>query len=164
MPPPGRAGGLPAGLRFADVGFMQAFQRTYVRFQEEVYVRTDGRLGHRLAVVPCLLLHTTGRKSGLRRTCVLLYVPDGRDRIVVASNYGGDRPPAWLLNAQADPGVDIQVAREKSAVTARVVEPGAADYDRLWALVNERNHQRYRTYQTRTTRPIPVVVLTPAGG
>ena len=63
--------------------------------------------------------------------------------IVVASNGGADRPPGWLHNVKAQPGVEIQVGRRKSNATAEVLEPGHTDYDRLWKLVNAGNHQRY---------------------
>ncbi|GAA5154506.1 hypothetical protein GCM10023321_26430 [Pseudonocardia eucalypti] len=46
-------------------------------------------------------------------------------------------------------------------VTARAVRPGDADYDRLWDTVNAKNHNRYRAYQKATSRPIPIVALSP---
>ncbi|MEA2349293.1 MAG: hypothetical protein QOG86_234, partial [Thermoleophilaceae bacterium] len=82
--------------------------------------------------------------------------------LVVASNGGADKPPAWLHNLKADPDVEIQVGRERRKGTARALEPADPDYDRLWKIVNENNKDRYTAYQTQTTRPIPVVVLTPA--
>jgi hypothetical protein len=57
--------------------------------------------------------------------------------------------------------VEIQIARERQEGTARVVEPSDPDYGRLWKAVNDGNHDRYIAYQKQTTRPIPVVVLTP---
>jgi deazaflavin-dependent oxidoreductase (nitroreductase family) len=105
------------------------------------------------------VLTTTGRKSGLARTSVLVYADDGDHRVVVASNGGDDRPPAWLLNVQAHPAVHVQVGRERYDATARVVTPGDDDYHHLWQLVNSINGNRYDAYQAKTTRQIAMVVL-----
>jgi deazaflavin-dependent oxidoreductase (nitroreductase family) len=109
------------------------------------------------------MLRTTGRRSGSPRTAVLIYARDGADFVLVASNDGQDRPPAWFLNAEANPAVGVQVARRRADGRARVVEQGNADYPRLWRLANDGNHHRYEGYQQRTTRPIPLVVVTPGG-
>jgi F420H(2)-dependent quinone reductase len=127
----------------------------------KIYKATDGRLGHRLLWVPTLLLHTKGRKTGITRSSALVYARDGADLLVVASNGGSDRPPAWLLNLTADSNVEAQVGRDRRPATARVVLPDDADYERLMALCNANNKDRYAAYRKRTDRPIPVVVLTP---
>ena len=75
--------------------------------------------------------------------------------MVVASNGGDDRAPGWLHNVRAEPVVEVQVGAGRRHATARVVERGEPDYDRLWALVNANNHGRYDGYQARTTRPHP---------
>jgi deazaflavin-dependent oxidoreductase (nitroreductase family) len=84
-----------------------------LRVHEKLYKATDGRIGHRLLGVPTLLLRTTGRRSGVTRTNGLVYAADGADYLVVPSNGGADRPPAWLLNLEAKPEVEIQVGRER---------------------------------------------------
>ena len=132
-----------------------------LRIQQKLYVGTDGRLGHRMLGVPTLLLRTTGRRSGATRTNGLVYARDGDDYLVVASNGGADRPPAWLHNLSADPGVEIQVGRTRQRGTARVVEPSDPDYERLWKVANAGNRDRYTAYQQKTSRPIPVIVLKP---
>ena len=132
-----------------------------LRLHEWVYKLSDGRIGHRMLGVPTLLLETTGRRSGLTRVNALVYASDGADYLVVASNGGQDRPPAWLHNLRADPQVGIQVGRDRRHGRARIVEPSDPDYERLWRLVNENNRDRYTAYQKQTTRPIPVVALTP---
>jgi deazaflavin-dependent oxidoreductase (nitroreductase family) len=90
---------------------------------------------------------------------VLVYADDGATRVVVSSNGGSDRPPAWLLNVQADAAVHVQVGEERYEATARVVTPDDADYARLWLLVNSINGNRYDGYQTMTERPIAMVAL-----
>jgi F420H(2)-dependent quinone reductase len=130
-----------------------------LRLHEQLYKRTDGRVGHRMIGVPTLLLRTTGRRSGATRTNGLVYARDGDDYLVVASNGGADRPPAWLHNLRADPEVEIQIARERRKGIARIVEPSDPDYDRLWKVVNDSNHDRYSAYQKQTARAIPVIVV-----
>jgi deazaflavin-dependent oxidoreductase (nitroreductase family) len=135
---------------------------TALRVHESLYKATDGRVGHRMLGVPTLLLRTTGRRSGVERTNGLVYARDGADYLVVASKGGADKPPAWLLNLQAKPEVEIQIGRERQQARSRVVEPSDPDYERLWKIVNENNGDRYTAYQKLTSRPIPVVALTPA--
>lgn len=131
-----------------------------LRLHERLYKGTDGRIGHRMIGVPTLLLRTTGRRSGLTRTNALVYARDGADYLVVASNGGADQAPAWLHNLRANPGVEIQVGRERHKATSRVVGPSDPDYERLWKIVNENNRDRYSAYQKQTARAIPVVVVT----
>jgi deazaflavin-dependent oxidoreductase (nitroreductase family) len=133
-----------------------------LRIHDRIYKATDGRIGHRMIGVPTLLLRTTGRRSGATRTNALVYARDGDDYLVVASNGGADRPPAWLHNLKASPDVEIQVGRERRKGTARVLEPSDPSYDRLWKIVNENNRDRYSGYQKLTDRPIPVVAVTPS--
>jgi F420H(2)-dependent quinone reductase len=133
-----------------------------LRLHEQLYKRTDGRVGHRLIGVPSLLLRTTGRRSGAIRTNGLVYARDGDDYLVVPSNGGADRSPAWLYNLRANPDVEIQIARERQKATAIVVESSDPDYARLWKIVNDNNHDRYSAYQKQTARPIPVVVVRPS--
>ena len=133
-----------------------------LRVHEKLYVASDGRVGHKMIGVPTLLLRTTGRKSGATRTNGLVYALDGDDYLVVASKGGAPTAPAWLHNLRADPNVEIQVGRERRPATARVVEQSDPDYERLWKIVNENNNDRYTAYQEKTSRPIPIVKLTPA--
>jgi F420H(2)-dependent quinone reductase len=111
--------------------------------------------------VPTLLLRTTGRRSGATRTNALVYARDGENYVVVASNGGADQPPAWLYNVQAKPEVQLQVARKRENASARVIERSDPEYERLWRLVNENNHDRYTAYQQKTSRPIPLIAITP---
>lgn len=150
--------------------FTTRFVDPYLKLHRYVYERSDGRVGKHSNRIPALLLTTTGRKSGLARTNGLTYCRDRGDLIVVASNGGSDRPPAWLLNIQADPRVTLRVGRQVFAGSARVATDEEQAY--LWPLVNRTNRGmaplfhpgvtgRYDVYQRHTIRPIPVVVLTP---
>jgi deazaflavin-dependent oxidoreductase (nitroreductase family) len=139
-----------------------AFFNWFGKLHRRVY-ELNGSIGRRFAWIPCLVLTTTGRRTGQRRDSVLVYADDSADGatcVVVASNGGADRPPAWLLNLQADPSVHVQVGNEQYGATARVVTPDDPDYVRLWKLVNSINGNRYDGYQSKTTRPIAMVALT----
>jgi F420H(2)-dependent quinone reductase len=135
-----------------------------LRVHERLYKRTNGRIGHRMVGVPTLLLSTIGRRSGASRTNALVYARDGEDYLIVPSNGGDDRPPAWLHNLRAQPEIEIQIAREHRRGTARIIESTDPDHERLWKIVNDNNRDRYTAYQKQTTRPIPVVAITPTGG
>ncbi|MGH2855713.1 MAG: nitroreductase family deazaflavin-dependent oxidoreductase [Solirubrobacteraceae bacterium] len=144
------------------MGLTDAIQGPVLKLHGRLYERSDGRVGHKMIGVPTLLLRSTGRRSGASRCNALFYAADGSDYVLVASNGGSDRGPGWLFNVRAAPAVEIQVARKRSPGTARVLEPGDADYDRLWRLVNDNNHGRYDAYQRITARPIPLVVVSPS--
>lgn len=128
---------------------------------QALYDRSGGRIGHRMLGVPCLLLRTTGAKTGRPRTSALTYARDGETYLLAASVGGSPRAPGWYHNLLSDPEVEIQVGTRTMPVTARVVQRGEGEYDRLWAALNAVNHDRYSGYQQRTTRPIPVVAMTP---
>src|SRR5467141_1846181 len=110
-----------------------------LRLHQKLYVGSNGRVGHRMIGVPTLLLRTTGRRSGATRTNGLVCARDDDDYLLVASNGGADRPPAWLHNLRANAQVEIQIVRERRKGTAKVVEPTDPDHDRLWRVVNENN-------------------------
>lgn len=134
-----------------------------LRLHSMVYRKTDGRIGHQMpGMPPCLLLHTTGAKTGQQRSNALTYAKDGDSYLVVASFGGSDKHPGWYHNLRNRPDCEINVGTIRFAVTARKVTPGDADYARLWEIVNQNNANRYTGYQSRTSRPIPVVALTPA--
>lgn len=129
-----------------------------------VYERSGGWLGHRLLGVPTILLRTTGRKTGLERSSALVYAADNLNAgrlLVVASNGGANRPPAWLLNIEANNHVSVQLRRKRYAATATAIYPGDPDYDRLFKLCDENNRGRYSNYRGMTERPIPIVALDP---
>lgn len=131
---------------------------------DKVYQATNGRIGHQIpGGPPCLLLHTVGAKTGLQRANTLSYARDGADYLVVASKGGDPKSPGWYHNLKAHPDVEINVGPKRFAVTATPVTPDDVDYPRLWQVVNDMkgNKNRYSGYQKRTSRPIPVVRLTP---
>jgi F420H(2)-dependent quinone reductase len=133
-----------------------------VRAHRWVYRVSGGRVGHGVFGAPVLLLHTTGRSSGQRRSTPLVYGTDRGTLVVVASNRGGDQAPHWFKNLQANPDVEVWIARHKASGRARIIEPGAADFKRLWRLMDEVNFGRYGQLQAASARPMPIVVISPA--
>jgi F420H(2)-dependent quinone reductase len=134
-----------------------------LRVHDAVYQKTNGWIGHRTLGIPSLLLHTVGAKTGQARTASLTYARDGGNYLVVASKGGDPKAPGWYHNLKADPNVEINVGPKRFGVTAKPVLPDDPDYGRLWQIVNKNNGDRYTAYQKKTSRPIPVVVLTPRG-
>lgn len=123
-----------------------------------IYGLSQGRILGRLVGLPVLLLTTVGRKSGETRTTPLTYLPHGRALVVVASNGGRPRHPAWFLNLRATPHAEVMAGARHLRVVGR--EAAGEERARLWAEIVQR-WGGYARYERRTTRRIPVVVLEP---
>ncbi|HSV37800.1 MAG TPA: nitroreductase/quinone reductase family protein [Nocardioidaceae bacterium] len=135
---------------------------TALRVHQEIYVRSHGVVGHRLLLgMRTLVLHTTGAKSGVRRSNALVYAPDKGRYLVVPSNGGANRHPGWFHNLRKEPEVDVWIGVQRKRARASWVMPGEPDFERLWKLCNIANRGQFDQYRTKTARPIPVVVLTP---
>jgi deazaflavin-dependent oxidoreductase (nitroreductase family) len=131
----------------------------FSRFHVVLYRASGGRIAGRFRkTAPVLLLTTTGRKSGKKRTTPLLYVEESGRYIVVASVGGAPKHPAWYLNMCANPAATIQIGSRRLAVNAKTAS--AEERVRLWALAT-RMYPQYDDYQAKTTREIPIVILTP---
>ena len=120
------------------------------------YRLSGGLIGGRVDGLPILLLTTTGRKSGKRRTMPLVYLPDGDNMVVIASNGGADQHPAWWLNLRSNPKADVQIGRDAKTVVAE--KATGEQRARLWHQVVELYHG-YDEYRRMTERQIPVVIL-----
>lgn len=130
--------------------------------------RVDGTLGRltkgRLTSVPgvpmAFLTHT-GARSGRRHTTPLLYFTDGDNAVLIASNYGRERHPAWLANVRANPDVELMARGRGGRYRARVAE--GAERDRLFGLATGLT-RLYASYERRAVgRTIQVVVCEPLG-
>jgi F420H(2)-dependent quinone reductase len=126
---------------------------------KRVYRLTGGKVGGKIGKLPVLLLTTTGRKSGQRRTQPLLYAKAGDGYAVIASKGGAPQHPFWYLNLQSNPRAEVTVGRETRTVSARDTE--GEERERLWHALADR-YPGYDKYAQKTTRQIPVVVLDPA--
>jgi deazaflavin-dependent oxidoreductase (nitroreductase family) len=123
-----------------------------------LYRLSGGRIGGRLDRTPVLLLTATGRRSGRPRTVPVAYLADGDRYIVIGSNAGHARVPAWSLNLEANPDSEVEVGRKCVPVRARI----AAGEERadLWRKMNEQ-YSGFDDYEARTDRDIAVFVLDP---
>lgn len=119
---------------------------------------TGGRIGGRALGASVLIIITTGRRSGRRRTRPLLYLEDGDNMVIVGSNGGRDQHPDWFHNLRAHPEAEVQIGTKKRRVRAEIADE--AERARLWPLV-VRSYSGYERYQSLTKRTIPVVILRP---
>jgi deazaflavin-dependent oxidoreductase (nitroreductase family) len=120
------------------------------------YLETDGATGHEWNGASCLILWTTGARTGKQRVSALIYGQDGDDLLLIASRGGAPAHPGWYHNLVAHPLAEVQVKADRFAVRARTAT--GADRDRLWQIMTA-SWPNYDVYTTRTTRVIPMVVL-----
>jgi F420H(2)-dependent quinone reductase len=136
--------------------------KRFARFHTWVYRRSGGLLLGSLGLGrKVLLLSSTGRKSGVTRTSPLVYMADGERFVLYGSNGGLESPPAWLLNLQANPRAEVEIGRRRIAVRAHIAE--GEEQARLLPLAHAYN-PHWKGYQHKTSRHIPLIVLTPEGG
>jgi deazaflavin-dependent oxidoreductase (nitroreductase family) len=133
--------------------------KIFSRLHVFLYKASGGRIGGHFKAAPVLLLTTTGRKTGKRRTTPLLYCEDAGRYVVVASVGGAPKHPAWYLNLSGNADATIQVGSRQLKVHADTAPPD--ERPRLWTLMT-RIYAGYDAYQAKTSREIPVVTLTPA--
>lgn len=148
-----------------DSPIVAALIKVGSRLNTRLYRLSGGRLGNRWRVgsafrkpAPVGLLTTTGRKTGEPRTVPLLYLRDGEDIVLVASQGGLPRNPAWYLNLAADPAVEFQIGRRRIPLTARTAS--ASEREALWPRLVDL-YADFDTYDAWTDREIPVVICAP---
>ncbi len=120
------------------------------------YRLSGGRIGTRVAGLPVLQLTTTGRSSGKARSVMLTYLDDPKGFIVIASNAGDQRDPAWWRNLQADPAATVRIGRTTYAVRMRQLD--GDEREQAWQRVVAA-FEGYAKYAASTTRTIPVALL-----
>jgi deazaflavin-dependent oxidoreductase (nitroreductase family) len=136
---------LPAGLL-----------RLLGRLNVPVYRATRGRVMGKVGRAPVVLLTTTGRRSGQSRTAPVLYMADGDRLVVIGSNAGNPKAPAWALNLLAHPDAEVEVRADRWPVRARSAQ-GEERAD-LWRRMNDQ-YGGFDDYEARTSRDINVFVL-----
>jgi deazaflavin-dependent oxidoreductase (nitroreductase family) len=125
----------------------------------EEFHANEGRVGGMFEGMPLLLLHHTGAKSGTSRINPLAYQADGDRYVIFASKAGAPSNPDWYYNLKAHPDVTIEVGTDTIAVTATEAE--GDERERLFRTQVERA-PAFAEYEQKTTRTIPVIILTPA--
>ncbi len=140
------------------VPLIKRFMHVMTRAHVALFRMTEGRLGKNFLGRPVCLVEMTGRKTGQRRTIPLMYVPDGDEVILVASQGGMDRHPVWYYNLVADPHVTIIAEGKQRKMIARQADD--AEKARRW-LAAVKAYPDFDEYQARTNRDIPLLVCTP---
>ncbi|WP_306796361.1 nitroreductase family deazaflavin-dependent oxidoreductase [Nocardia sp. XZ_19_369] len=115
-----------------------------------------GKVGGMFEGAAMVLITTTGAKSGRRITTPLVYLPDGDRVVLIASNGGNDKHPAWYHNLRADPDLTVEIGTEQYAAKAEVVS--GAERDELYARMVE-IMPGFAEYQAKTSRVIPVFAV-----
>ncbi|QYG91907.1 nitroreductase family deazaflavin-dependent oxidoreductase [Iamia sp. SCSIO 61187] len=123
----------------------------------EEFRANDGVVGGPFEGAPLLLLHSTGARSGAERVTPVVYRADGDRWVIFASKAGAPDNPDWFHNLRAHPEASIEVGTETVPVTATVAE--GEEHDRLWE-AQKQDMPGFADYEAKTTRRIPVVVLT----
>jgi deazaflavin-dependent oxidoreductase (nitroreductase family) len=120
---------------------------------------TGGHVQLSALLVPSLVLHTTGAKSGEPRDAPLMYTPDGIGRAIVAgTNFAGGRHPAWSANLLAHPDAAITVRGRRMPVRAELVPDG--ERDAAWARI-EAQWPGYRRWERESGRTVRLFRLQP---
>ena len=125
-----------------------------------IYRISRGRVGKQLGKVAILLLTTTGRKSGKKRSVPLTAIPYGTKYILVASFGGSPVHPAWLINIRQNPAVHIRVGSIVKQAKASIIETTDTGYEEMWEKAVA-TYGGYDNYKRVTSRHIPIVVITP---
>jgi deazaflavin-dependent oxidoreductase (nitroreductase family) len=123
-----------------------------------IYRLSRGRIFGSIGTAPVLLLTSTGRRSGQQRTAPVVFLADDDRYIVIGSNAGNQRTPAWSYNLQANPDAEIEIRGTRKLVRARVAE--GEERVELWRKVNEM-YEGFDDYDAKTSRDIAVFVLEP---
>jgi deazaflavin-dependent oxidoreductase (nitroreductase family) len=105
---------------------------------------------------PVLVVHTTGARTGKERVNPLMYLDEGDDRYVFASNGGAPNHPDWYHNLKANPDVTVEVGTASYPARARVIT--GPERDRIYA-DQVAAHPQFGDYEKKTTRTIPVIAL-----
>ncbi len=129
------------------------------KIHTSLYKMSGGRLTRNMRGSEVVLLTTTGRQSGKKRTTPLFGLADGENWTVIARQGGHPEHPHWYLNLRDNPEVELQVGIKTMRMRAETAEGG--ERDRLWSKMGLM-YDGYNDYQKLTKRVIPVVVLRPA--
>ena len=141
--------------------FGKFFIKRVGRWQSFVYELTGGRVWKTCLGAPVAILTTTGHKTGVKRKTPLLYMRDGENVVMVASQGGFSTEPFWYKNICANPLVEIQIGNQKRRMSAR--EASAEEKAQLWPQLDA-IYEGYKEYRARTrgVREIPILIFSPA--
>ena len=141
------------------VPFVRKVMKLYTRLNVWVFKKSNGRLMNKFpGGAPICLVGMTGRKSGNRREVMLIHLPYGELKLLVASQGGLDFDPVWYKNIMANPEIDILADGIQRTYLA--VQASADEKRSLWPHLLS-IYPDFDEYQARTDRDIPVLICTP---
>ena len=124
----------------------------------EEFRANQGRVGGPWAGTTLILIHHIGARSGIERVCPLACSPQEDGRLaIVASNGGSPTHPDWYHNLKANPRITVEVGSQTFTVLAEELDDTARA--ELWPKLVAQ-YPDVGKHQTRTTRQIPVFMLT----
>jgi F420H(2)-dependent quinone reductase len=135
--------------------------KTLSAIHRAIYSASGGRVGRRIAGMPVLLLTTKGRTTGKRRTSPLTYFEEDGAIVLVASYGGRPHNPDWFENLIAAGEGEVTIGRERRHMQAR--RATSDEHARLWSRIVG-TYDGYRVYQAKTSREIPLAVLSRVEG
>ncbi len=138
-----------AVFRRVGPAVMPPFERVMTRL-------TGGRVQASGLLVPTLVLHSVGARSGIERDTTLMYCPEGERMLITGSNFARDAHPAWTANLLAVPDVAVSVGGERIAVRATLI--GDDEREQVWRAL-ERNWPGYRGYERTSGRTLRIFRL-----
>jgi F420H(2)-dependent quinone reductase len=133
----------------------------WVSDQVELYESSGGTKGTTLrdTGLPVVLVTHRGHKTGAIRKTPLMRVKENDSYVLVGSQGGAPKDPAWVLNLRADPHIELRDGTTERSMRVREVKD-MTERTRLWALAVAA-YPPYADYQERTTRQIPLFVAEP---
>lgn len=148
-----------AVARFSRTRFFRRVGPTIMPPLERAIAKlTGGRVQMSGLLVPSLVLHSIGARSGLERDTTLMYCPEGESMLVTGSNFARDAHPAWTSNLLAHPDVAVSVRGRRIDVRAELI--GEHEREEVWAYI-ERQWPGYRGYERASGRTLRIFRLTP---
>lgn len=149
----------PVAIRIGGIAWLPRFLRQITAIDKFIQRVTGGRWSLlRIAGLPSLMLTVVGRKSGIARSTPLLCVPWRTGVLIAGSNFGGAKPPVWVVNVRAAERVTMHFeGRRRDAVPHELTGDERAE---AWAHMVQ-TWPNYDKYAERTDRTIPVFYLEP---
>ena len=135
---------------------MNTLGQLFIKAHVSLYRSSGGKLGSSIKKMPVILLTTHGRKSGVERTVPLVPFIDGDELYVMGSMGGAPQHPAWFLNLEKNPEIEVQRGADKWRGRAEILPD--SERSKIWPRVKER-YSNFADYEKKTSREIPVVHL-----
>ena len=132
--------------------------KIFIKIHVFIYRLSNGSLGGSTGGAGVLLLNSTGRKTGKERITPLSFMMEDSNYVIIASYGGNKKNPGWFHNLRGNKDVTIRIKNTVKEVKATITSKD--ERNRLWPIITEWSPQ-YAKYQEKTSRIIPVIILSP---